>query len=141
MQVFTAMASAAEGDGGNPLSGLIFPLLILLLIVYFFAVQRRRAKAHQQQLAQIVPGTMVMTTAGLYATVVEMDGADVLLEVAPDVVCRFSRNAIARVVSAPEPAAAGSGSAGGTDGEPASASGDSGADEAEDKGEQPRKEL
>jgi preprotein translocase subunit YajC len=34
----------------------------------------------------------------LYATVVETDGADVLLEIAPDVVCRFSRGAIARVV-------------------------------------------
>ncbi len=43
-----------------------------------------------------------MTTAGLYATVVEVEDGDVLLEVAPDVVCRFARAAVARIVSSPE---------------------------------------
>ncbi len=42
-----------------------------------------------------------MTTAGLYATVVEVEDGDVLLEVAPDVVCRFTRAAVARIVSPP----------------------------------------
>ncbi|WP_018500102.1 preprotein translocase subunit YajC [Parafrankia discariae] len=101
MQVFAAVTNAADNSGGSSISGLIFPILIVLLIVYFFSTQRRRARAQQQQLSEIVPGTLVLTTAGLYATVVEMDGADVLLEIAPDVVCRFGRSAIARVISAP----------------------------------------
>ncbi|MEX5634365.1 preprotein translocase subunit YajC [Parafrankia sp. FMc2] len=102
MQELAILTSAADNDGGSSISGLIFPLLIVLLIVYFFSTQRRRAKAQQQQLSQIVPGTLVVTTAGLYATVVEQDGSDVLLEIAPDVVCRFGRNAIARVISTPD---------------------------------------
>ncbi|CAJ60791.1 hypothetical protein FRAAL2142 [Frankia alni ACN14a] len=44
----------------------------------------------------------MITTAGLYATVVELEDGDVLLEIAPDVVCRFTRSAIARVISSPD---------------------------------------
>jgi preprotein translocase subunit YajC len=107
---------AAGKDGGSSISGLLFPLILILVIVYFFSMQRRRAKAQQQQISRIVPGTLVMTTAGLYATVVEMEDGDLLLEVAPDVVCRFSRSAVARVISTP----GGAGDGGESSGEPRS---------------------
>ncbi|WP_462185967.1 MULTISPECIES: preprotein translocase subunit YajC [unclassified Frankia] len=116
MHVLVAASVTADKDGGSSISGLLFPLILILVIVYFFSMQRRRAKAQQQQMSRIVPGTLVTTTAGLYATVVELEDGDVLLEVAPDVVCRFSRSAIARVISTPD----GAGDGGESSGEPQS---------------------
>nr|WP_235433490.1 preprotein translocase subunit YajC [Protofrankia coriariae] len=89
----------AQNGGGGGFGGL-FPLILLLALVVFFVVsQRRRQRTQQQVLTSLAPGALVVTTAGLYATVVEVEGSDVLLEVAPDVVCRFTRSAVVRVVS------------------------------------------
>ncbi|CAO5168161.1 preprotein translocase subunit YajC [Frankia sp. AiPs1] len=97
----TAATAAGDGGGGS-IGGFLIPLLLVLAVVYIFSMQRRRTRSQQQEVSRIVPGTLVMTTAGLYATVVEIDDGDILLEIAPDVVCRFSRSAIARAISAPE---------------------------------------
>ncbi|MBL7494751.1 preprotein translocase subunit YajC [Frankia sp. CNm7] len=91
----------AADDGGGGASSWLLPLLILLVGVYFFVIQRRRSKAAQQEQSQIGPGTLVMTRSGMYGTVVEIDGQDVLLEIAPDVVVRYTRAAVGRVVNAP----------------------------------------
>lgn len=99
--VALATANGGNDGGGSGLGGLILPLLIVLVAIYFITVQRRRTRQAQQELARLKPGTLIMTRAGLYATVVEVDGQDVLLEVAPDVVCRFSKGAIGRVISSP----------------------------------------
>ncbi len=94
----TAPTAAGDG-GGSSIGGFILPLIIVLAVVYIFTMQRRRARAQQEQVSQLTPGALVVTTAGLYATVVELDDGDVLLEVAPDVVCRFASNAVVRVVT------------------------------------------
>jgi preprotein translocase subunit YajC len=46
----------------------------------------------------IEPGTRVRTTAGMYATVTEVDDQDVVLEIAPGVEVRMMRRAIMDVV-------------------------------------------
>ncbi|WP_235489218.1 preprotein translocase subunit YajC, partial [Frankia sp. AvcI1] len=102
MRGLVTAATAADGNGGSSIGGFLIPLLLVLAVVYIFSMQRRRAKAQQQQVSQLLPGTLVITTAGLYATVVELEDGDVLLEIAPDVVCRFTRSAIARVISSPD---------------------------------------
>ena len=40
------------------------------------------------------PGARVRTTAGMYATVVDVDGDDVILEVAPGVEVRYMKRAV-----------------------------------------------
>ncbi len=49
------------------------------------------------------PGARVRTTAGMYATVVDIDGDDVILEVAPGVEVRYMKRAIMEVVSPGDP--------------------------------------
>ncbi len=92
---------AASSSGGGAGSWLL-PLLIVLVGVYFFTMQRRRQRSAQTEQSRLGPGTLVMTRSGLYGTIVEIDGEDVLLEIAPDVVCRFNKGAIGRVISSPE---------------------------------------
>ena len=68
---------------------------------YFLMIrpqQRRKQQAAQKQ-NTVQPGARVRTTAGMYATVVDVDGDDVVLEVAPGVEVRYMKRAIMDVVS------------------------------------------
>jgi preprotein translocase subunit YajC len=84
-------------------------LLPLLLIAIFYFLLIRPQQRQRRQLAElqqaIQPGTRVMTSAGLLATVVTIDDDEVVLEVAPGVHNRYVRRAIASVISPEEPAA------------------------------------
>ena len=96
------LAAASSSGGFNP-STLI---LILIVVVAFYLLmirpqQRRRQQAQQQQ-NTVGPGARVRTTAGMYATVVDVDGDDVILEVAPGVEVRYMRRAVMDVVSPAE---------------------------------------
>src|SRR5579859_3677086 len=95
-----AAAEAASKSSGSPLT---FPILIVLVFVGFYFLmirpQRRRQQQVQQQQRTVAPGAQVRTTAGMYATVVEVDGDDVVLEVAPGVEVRYLRRAIMEVIT------------------------------------------
>src|SRR5205085_7312364 len=68
---------------------------------YFLMIrpQRRRQQQVQQQQRTVAPGARVRTTAGMYATVVAVDGDDVVLEVAPGVETRYLKRAIMEVIA------------------------------------------
>ena len=92
-----AATSSGGGFSGSTL------ILILIVVVAFYLLmirpqQRRRQQAQQQQ-NTVQPGARVRTTAGMYATVVDVDGDDVILEVAPGVEVRYMRRAVMDVVS------------------------------------------
>jgi preprotein translocase subunit YajC len=79
---------------------LVFFLLIGLA-VWFLMIrpQRARARALQEVREALAGGSRVITTAGLHATVAELDGDTVLLEIAPGVRARFSAGAVVRVLT------------------------------------------
>ena len=100
MQGITALAASSSSSGGfNPTS----LLLILVVVVAFYLLmirpQQRRKQQAQQQANTLAPGARVRTTAGMYATVVDVDGDDVVLEVAPGVEVRYMKRAVMDVVS------------------------------------------
>jgi preprotein translocase subunit YajC len=92
-------ATPAKSGGFNP-STLI---LILVVVVAFYMLmirpQQRRKQQAQQKQDSVQPGARVRTTAGMYATVVDVDGDDVILEVAPGVEVRYMKRAVMDVVS------------------------------------------
>jgi preprotein translocase subunit YajC len=86
--------------GNNALTS--FLPLILLVVVFYFLLIRPQRKRQQEQLRMqnsLVPGTRVMTTTGLFATVVAVEDEDVILEIAPGVESRWVKAAIGRVVT------------------------------------------
>lgn len=91
-------ASSSKSSG----SGYIFLVAIVALfgLLYFVTIrpQRRRQQAAAQTQSQLQPGMRVRTTAGMYATVAEVEGQEVVLEVAPGVNVRFLRRAIMDVI-------------------------------------------
>ena len=86
-------------SGGS--SSTLILILIVVVAFYFLMIrpqQRRKQQAAQKQ-SNVQPGARVRTTAGMYATVVAVDGDDVVLEVAPGVEVRYMKRAIMDVVS------------------------------------------
>jgi preprotein translocase subunit YajC len=94
-----AILAATSTSKGNPY---LFPIIIVALfgLLYFVMIrpQRNRQRQAAQTQNQIVPGSRVRTTAGMYATVTSIDGDDVMLEVAPGVNVKYMRRAIMGVV-------------------------------------------
>jgi preprotein translocase subunit YajC len=74
----------------------------LILVAFYFLIirpQRTRARQADQMRARLAPGVEVMTTAGLYGTVVEVLDDSVRLEVSPGVVVRSATAAVGRIVA------------------------------------------
>ncbi|MGE3810200.1 MAG: preprotein translocase subunit YajC [Candidatus Nanopelagicales bacterium] len=93
-------------DGGT-LTALL-PLIVIAGAFYFLIIRptQRRQRDQLAVVNALAPGARVMTTAGLFGTVVEVDDSEVSLEIAPGVVVRYVKAAIAKVVE-PAPDAAG----------------------------------
>lgn len=89
--------------------GAYLPLLfVLVLYVALIRPQNKRRKEQLRMNAALKVGDAVVTIGGLHGEVMAVDGATVDLAVtyddegvAPDVVLRFERSAIARVVPVP----------------------------------------
>lgn len=79
----------------------ILPLILLVVVFYFLLIrpQRKRQQEAAKMQNSLAPGTRVMTTTGLFATVVAVDNEDVVLEVAPGIETRWVKAAIGRVVT------------------------------------------
>jgi preprotein translocase subunit YajC len=89
----------AQEQAANPLSSLIL-ILPFFLIMYFLVIrpQSQRRKAQMQLQSELEVGDEVVTTAGIYGTVTEIDDdfGIITLEVAPGTEVRFSRAAVAQ---------------------------------------------
>jgi len=94
-----ATAAAATRSSGS--STFIILIIVFIGLIYFMAIRpgRNRQKKVQQQQNTVRPGARVRTTAGMYATVVAVDGDDVVLEVAPDIEVRYMKRAIMEVLT------------------------------------------
>lgn len=92
-------------DGGSG-AGQYLPFLFLIVIfvaMYFLFIrpQQRRARETQNMQSGLGPGDEVMTTSGIYGTVVERDdeAGTITLEVAPEVTITFARAAVGKVIA------------------------------------------
>lgn len=76
------------------------PLVLLGLVFYFLLIrpQNQRRRAQVQMQSELEVGDDIVTTAGIYGTVTEIDDdyGIVTVEVAPDTEVRFARAAIAQ---------------------------------------------
>ena len=77
-------------------------MLVILAVLIFFMFRngQKRKKDQEALLSKVVPGADVMTTFGLFGTILEMDEDTnkVLLETSPGTVLTVHRQAIAKVV-------------------------------------------
>ena len=90
----------------------MIPIAAVFVIFYFFLIrpQQKQAKEHQRMLNDLKKGDKILTTGGLYGTIVGVRDQDIEVRFAENVKLAVARSAVSRVVSTeavPTPAAQG----------------------------------
>jgi preprotein translocase subunit YajC len=92
------LALLAQTNETNPILGFA-PLLLIGVVFYFLLIrpQNQRRRAQMEMQSSIEVGDEIVTTAGIYGTVTEIDDdyGIVTLEVAPNTEIRLARAAVA----------------------------------------------
>jgi preprotein translocase subunit YajC len=81
-------------------SGLLILMVLLFVVFYVLAVrpQRQRQAQHQATIDKLGVGEDVLTTGGIYGTVTQAEGDDLVVEIADGVEVHMTRRGIAAVL-------------------------------------------
>jgi preprotein translocase subunit YajC len=77
----------------------VLPLFIILYLLLIRPQQQQRKKLNEM-LKALKKGDRVLTTGGIFGTVIGVDDAKAVLKIADDVKVEFSKNAIVQVLAA-----------------------------------------
>ena len=80
--------------------GTLLPILLIGVVFYLLIMRpaRNRQRKQAEMMSALAPGTQVMTTAGIYGTLVSIDDENAEIEIAPGVVIHVVKAAIGKVV-------------------------------------------
>jgi preprotein translocase subunit YajC len=104
---------------------------VILAVAFFFLIvrpQRRRAMAHRNFVATLSVGDEVITSGGIFGTIVAIDEDRVEVQVSPGVVLTVAKQALAQSAFPPPPVTDEPGDDGATGDGPTGATGDDGDD-------------
>jgi preprotein translocase subunit YajC len=78
----------------------LLPLILVLAVLYVLMIrpQRRRQQEHQSMIESAGVGEDVLTTGGIYGTVVQVEGDDLVVEIADGISVHMTRRGIAAVL-------------------------------------------
>ncbi len=94
----------AQAPAGNPMMSTLLMLLQfvpIFLIIYLLIIrpQQTRQKQLNEMIKALKKGDRVLTSGGLYGTVVGVEDAKVVLKVADDVKMEFAKTAVVQVLA------------------------------------------
>ena len=94
-----AVLALAQAPGGSLVTFL--PLVVIMVIFYVMLIlpAQRRQKKTQEMLSQLKSGDKVLTTGGIYGTIVGLEPDAVQLRIADQVKVKVARSAITDKVS------------------------------------------
>jgi len=102
MHLIALLAQDRPAQPGEGPMGLLFPLLLGVAFVYFLIIrpQKREQDEKQKLFAALKKNDRVLTTGGMYGTIVNIKEDEVTLRVDDQakVKIRFAKSAIAKVV-------------------------------------------
>ena len=79
-----------------------FVILLLLLFAVFYVLmvrpQRQRQAQHRAMIDNVGVGEDVLTTGGIYGTITQVEGDDVVVEIAEGVEVHMTRRGIAQIL-------------------------------------------
>ena len=86
----------AQGSGASAFMQFA-PILLIMVIFYFLLIMpaQRRQKKTQEMLSALKNGDKVVTTGGLFGTIVGLEGDSVQLRIADQVKVKVLRSAVA----------------------------------------------
>ena len=91
------LAQAASPAASSPFGNPIFLMIPIMAIFYFLMIMpaQRRQKKVNEMLKNLKNGDKVVTTGGIFGTIVGLEGDAIQLRIAEQVKIKVSRNAIA----------------------------------------------
>lgn len=99
-----AVALAQSGEAAAPgglggIFGALMPLMLIFVIFYFLLIlpQRKKQKAHTEMVKNLKNGDKVVTTGGIYGTIVRLKGNYVEIEIASQVKIRIQRSCVSQL--------------------------------------------
>ncbi len=102
MDAFAQIGRAAPAAGNPTISTLLMLLqfLPIFLIIYLLIIrpQQKRQKETDKMLKALKQGDRVLTSGGIFGTVVRVEEGKTVIKVADDVKLDFARNAIVQVI-------------------------------------------
>lgn len=111
MFISEAYAQAGDPTAADPTTAIfmqIAPLILIFIVFYFLIIRpsQRARKVHQEMLAALKKGDVVVTSGGLIGKVKSVADDEVRVELAPNIDVRVVRHAIGEVRSKTDPAPA-----------------------------------
>ena len=97
-----AMGPSPAGGANGSIMSMLALMIGMFAIMYFLIIrpQQKQRKDREALLAAVKKGDRVVTSSGLYGTVVGLSEHTVTLKVAEQVKMEFERSAIGRIVPA-----------------------------------------
>jgi preprotein translocase subunit YajC len=93
-------AQDAQAAAPNPLGSFV-PLIVIFGIFYFLMIrpQQKKMKEHQKTLNALKKDDKIITSGGLYATVIGVKGEVVEAKIAENVKVQIAKSAVSTVVN------------------------------------------
>jgi preprotein translocase subunit YajC len=99
--IWLAMSSSGQGGSGGGI-GMLLPIILIFVIMYFLMIrpQQKKHRQHQQMIQSLRKGDRVVTSGGLYATVLNIKEKEnrVVVRIAENVKVEIQRNSIAGLI-------------------------------------------
>jgi len=108
MTIFASLSAmmdqgqAAPPAGGSFLTAII-PFVLVFVIFYLLIIMpsRRKQKKHQEMVGQLKPGDKIVTTGGIYGTVMGTQQDRIELKIAANTKIDITKSAVAVIVNKP----------------------------------------
>ncbi len=100
-----AMGESGAQGGAGGLAGFL-PIIILFAIFYFLLIrpQQKKAKEHREMISNLKKGNQVITSGGIYGTILSLDENIITLEIAENVDIKVTRSNVGLLISETPPA-------------------------------------
>ena len=97
---FSFAQPGATPGGPNPIMGQLFLIGSMVLIFYFLILrpQKKQQGDHKKMIQALKKGDRVLTSGGIYGTVLGVDEAKAVLKIADDTKVEFAKSAIVQVL-------------------------------------------
>jgi preprotein translocase subunit YajC len=92
---------AEPSPRGGSFISMLFMFGLIFLIFYFLIIrpQRTRQKKHQEMVEQLKPGDKVITSGGIYGTVMGVQKDKIELKIAANVKIDITKNAVGVILT------------------------------------------
>jgi len=91
-------AYAAGGAAQQPsVLAQIVPLILIIAVFYVFLIlpQQKQKKKHKEFIESLKRGDKIITTSGIYGTIVKVGERDFTIEIADGVQIKITKNSVA----------------------------------------------